>query len=399
MRGKWVVSASALVLLIFTLSSARHLCAGPLDNWTTRNSPVTNNLWGVTYGDGKFIAVGDQGTIISSDNGSNWVIQSSGVSATLRSVTYAAGRFAACGDGGTIIISTNGVDWSVQDSKTSNGLSAITYGNGTYVVVGPGAFSATSPDGSNWTPAGSGLTGDLFGVAYGNGLFISVGSTAARDSGLMFSSTDGASWQQETSRGKSLDAACSGAGTFVVGGTFFSLNQDLLLVSTNGNTWSDKSQGISDSVIYAAGYGNGAFVATFYALMPYGILYSTDGGASWQRVDVSNPNPYSTELTGVAFGADSFVVVGSPCAILQSGILPSAPNAPKLTVSSNGPEGGFKLNISGQAGAVYRIQASTNLVGTNWVDVGTITNAQSQATFTDPGATNFTQRFYRVVSP
>jgi hypothetical protein len=70
------------------------------------------------------------------------------------------------------------------------------------------------------------------------------------------------------------------------------------------------------------------------------------------------------------------------------------PAKPTLTspALSNGQ---FKLLVSGDAGPDYTIQASTNLV--NWVSLSTNNSAVLPFVFTDPSATNFRQRFYRVL--
>src|ERR1051325_3364473 len=45
--------------------------ADPLDTWTQRQSGTQAALWGVTYGGGQFVAVGDSGVILTSSNGSD----------------------------------------------------------------------------------------------------------------------------------------------------------------------------------------------------------------------------------------------------------------------------------------------------------------------------------------
>jgi len=41
--------------------------------WAKRNSGTSNDLYGLTYGNGLFVAVGDNGTIVrSTDNGSSF---------------------------------------------------------------------------------------------------------------------------------------------------------------------------------------------------------------------------------------------------------------------------------------------------------------------------------------
>ena len=55
-----------------------------------------------------------------------------------------------------------------------------------------------------------------------------------------------------------------------------------------------------------------------------------------------------------------------------------------------------QFTVTGQSGQEYIIQASTNLV--NWVDVYTNPDYTAPFNFVDPNATNYTSRFYRVVT-
>jgi uncharacterized repeat protein (TIGR01451 family) len=69
---------------------------------------------------------------------------------------------------------------------------------------------------------------------------------------------------------------------------------------------------------------------------------------------------------------------------------------PQLSASVSGTPGSFQFTITGQSGQEYIIQASTNLV--NWVDVYTNPDYTAPFNFVDPNATNYTSRFYRVVT-
>jgi hypothetical protein len=66
--------------------------------WTLRTSQVNNlDLYGVTYGNELFVAVGKDGTILTSPDGVNWTVQTSPTSNTLYGVTYGDGLFVAVG--------------------------------------------------------------------------------------------------------------------------------------------------------------------------------------------------------------------------------------------------------------------------------------------------------------
>jgi hypothetical protein len=110
--------------------------ADPLDHWHLRNPlPTSNLLYGVTYGNGIFVAVGDIGTIITSPEGEIWTIRNSGTSDHLRGIGFGNNIFVAVGFNGTILTSPNGVTWTKRNSNTREILFSVTYGNGIFVTV------------------------------------------------------------------------------------------------------------------------------------------------------------------------------------------------------------------------------------------------------------------------
>ncbi|MGC8967977.1 MAG: hypothetical protein ACP5JV_06590 [Thermus sp.] len=74
-----------------------------------------------------------------------WIRRDSGSDKNLYGVAYGNGTFVAVGWDGTILTSPDGVNWTARTSGTSNNLNAVTYGNGTFVVVGLGGTILTSP--------------------------------------------------------------------------------------------------------------------------------------------------------------------------------------------------------------------------------------------------------------
>jgi hypothetical protein len=66
-------------------------------NWTARASGTGNQLNGVTYGNGLFVAVGRDGTILTSPDGATWTARTSGTGNSLLGVAYGNGLFVAVG--------------------------------------------------------------------------------------------------------------------------------------------------------------------------------------------------------------------------------------------------------------------------------------------------------------
>jgi alpha-tubulin suppressor-like RCC1 family protein len=61
------------------------------------------------------------------------------------------------------------------------------------------------------------------------------------------------------------------------------------------------------------------------------------------------------------------------------------------------PGGQVQFTVSGVVGDGYRVVASTNL--RDWQTIASITNITGMAEFSDPAATNYSRRFYRLVMP
>ena len=72
--------------------------------WTTRILEG-DSLYGVAYGSGTFVAVGRNGTILTSPDGRSWTARTSGTSNWIEGVSYGNNTFVALGENGTILTS------------------------------------------------------------------------------------------------------------------------------------------------------------------------------------------------------------------------------------------------------------------------------------------------------
>jgi hypothetical protein len=135
----------------------------------------------VAYGNGNYVAVGDDGVIISSTDSATWDVQLSGSLSTLNCVRFLNGEFVSVGANGTILNSTNGVDWSAQSSPVATTLNGVAFGNGRFVACGADGSVLQSTNAIDWediskkVPAGVGLNS----VAYLTGSFWLCGENGA----------------------------------------------------------------------------------------------------------------------------------------------------------------------------------------------------------------------------
>lgn len=145
------------------------LQAGNSASWYLDDYSVTQivpNLFGVhAIAANNIIAVGDNGTIIKSANGTTWTEKVSGVTTTLRAVHASdSTHIYAVGDNGTILFSADGTTWTPMTSGTMNDLYGVWACDTTHVwVVGRGG-TILFWNGTTWTAMNSGTGYDLFAV-------------------------------------------------------------------------------------------------------------------------------------------------------------------------------------------------------------------------------------------
>jgi hypothetical protein len=145
------------------------------------------------------VAVGENGTIMTSEDSLDWRIQESGTSATLRGIAYGNRVFVAVGgdeNGGLILISTNGLNWSVGLSPTYR-FNGIKYADGKFVAVGNAGSVAVSTNATDFLVTQIG-TQDLNAVAFGelyNNAFFSHWVCVGKESAF-YTSPDAFTWTQ-----------------------------------------------------------------------------------------------------------------------------------------------------------------------------------------------------------
>ena len=302
MRNHWKFSlwrnwTAAGAILFGAVFFECALVAGPIDPrlWQDVGLQSRKPLVAVTFAESRFVAVGEQGSILTSENGETWVQQNSGITSDLSGVSQGDNQFVAVGKSGAIVTSPEGKNWTRRNSRVSANLNAVAYGNGLFVAVGDGTV-LTSTDALNWAVRNAGTLVRLSSVAYGNGLFVAVGGTN------ILTSPDGMNWARTSPDPViQLTSTAFGNGTFLVGGYGFTP----VLTSVDGKVWTRWNTPTAGS-LSAVTYGNAQFVAVGRGSL---VLSSRDGVVlTWQATDARQ---YLT-LTGVAYGNGRYVAVGDP---------------------------------------------------------------------------------------
>ncbi|MDR2719129.1 MAG: hypothetical protein LBB89_13825 [Treponema sp.] len=285
---------------------------------------VKEILWWVK--DAQFVVVGLYGYTAHSKDGSEWtepVIIAK--DSRWHGVTYGNGKFVAVGRNtingkGVIAYSEDGIDWTVQ-TVGSSGWNGITCGkdkddNDLFVAVGGDGYNgggriAYSEDGIDWEilTAGNSL-GEWDDVTCGkdkddNDLFVAVGNDNTRligySHGAIAYSTDGINWTEPQKVG-------GGSGGYSVtfhDDKFAAFIADYTAYSEDGINWTTKPiDGWWNSVIYGSD--------KFAAVGSNGAIASSIDGINWTTQTVKG------WWNGVTYGSSKFVAVGSNGAIASS---------------------------------------------------------------------------------
>src|SRR5690606_33448874 len=85
-----------------------------------------------------WVAVGNNGTILTSPDGTTWTSRNSGTTLNLRDVAYDGNLWVAVGWDGTILTSPNGVTWTNRSIETTLDLVGVAYGGGILPGFNPG---------------------------------------------------------------------------------------------------------------------------------------------------------------------------------------------------------------------------------------------------------------------
>lgn len=266
------------------------------ETWTMRSpEPTANTLYSITYGLGRYIAVGSVGVIISSVDASSWVRQYSGTEATLLGVARGGELFTTVGTNGLILTSLDGEQWIQRNSGISTTLFAVAWGNNRFVAVGDSGTILSSADGTTWSTRISGKKYGLRAITFGADLFVAVG-----DSGTALVSSDGIAWsQQDLAVTANLKTVTWGNKMFVAGGILCPV-----LTSMDGLTWLKH-----DSYVFmeTVAWGNNEYVA-----MSDGNYSTSVNAMDWQTTIYESWGDLRFRIYYSVIWADGrFVAVGS----------------------------------------------------------------------------------------
>ena len=323
------------------------------------------------------VAVSYGGTLIaSSTDGNTWTARTPNAMYSGNGVAYGNGLWVAVGNnaGNTSIknvsTSTNGITWSGQNYGGINNISKVAYGknssgNGVWIMCGQTTI-ATSPNGTSWTacPSTGGIT-DVRNVAFGKDgagadLWIAVGYNSQKS--IVRSTDGGNTWAACATNGGIKHTAISaaygkdgaGAGLWVAVGYYGSVGSggNSIAYSSDGNTWYpctdaqvDGFTGQVSGVAYGKdNLGAGLWVIAANAATAGYTIGTSPDGINWTKRLVNAPFS-STSGTSVAYGQDA----------LGNWLWFAGNNGNAFATSTNGTVWTSVTSNGGLASGIFRI--------------------------------------------
>ncbi len=321
------VFATSFMMLTFlmSLSSFTH-AADPLDSWNPRTSGTTDNLHGVTYANGTFVAVGYR-TILTSPDGITWTARSMGPTCStcwLRGVAYGNGSFVAVGHEGVILTSPDGITWTDR-SLGYGSFRAVTFTDGTFFAAGMGGLLLSSPAGDIWSPVPTGTTDELRGISdtvLGVDCWRSA-AIAVGQNGTLLNACN--KWATEPS-GTTADIngvvgtqTCSGAYIWprhIAVGNAGTIQQDVLIGAA---PWTPMMSGTNKNLYGIASYCNRYIAVGDGGTILTHATFSNSTPEQQAKIPwVSRKSGTNSILFAVTYGKSTLVIVGEKGTILQS---------------------------------------------------------------------------------
>jgi len=366
----------------------------PLDHWMRRNLDSSGLLRAVAYGNGRFVAVGDQGVIFTSVDGVAWTPCASGSIQNLWTIAYGKGLFVTAEFPSSsshnrpfdraVLTSTDGTNWArtlPSDFDYILPIRNVIFAQDIFVVAQSDSYTggiASSLDGSHWTNWLITSFEPIMSAAYGNGLFLCAG-------GFTYTSPNGTNWTQKAGptppQPVFFGSAAFGNGVFV-GIGWQNSTHAALFTTTDGAEWTavpkDGPPFFWGAVIFAHD--------TFVIAADQGALLTSTNGSDWV---VRAPGEFADlDFIQLTYGNGTVVAVGINGAILQSDHY-----GPPLVKLSKPAPAQAHLTVSAEKDKLCKIEISPDFA--SWSELYRYTNFDGLLEFDDLSATNALE-FYRV---
>jgi hypothetical protein len=281
--------------------------------WVPVSAAQQNSWRSVTYGNGKFLAVADNGTnrIMTSSNGVSWTAVAAPQQNQWTSIAYGNNTFVSVGySAGTngVMTSIDGDSWSLGTIE-QNYWRSVTYGNNVFVTVtdtGVNRVARSTDNGTTWNTYLVSEPSSWCSVTYGNSLFVAVAYSGTAN--RVMTSPDGQNWAIVQSTGPNSFISQSDWRSVTYGNGLFvavaNNGPNRIMTSSNGTDWTPRTAP-EQNQWFSVTYGDGLFVAV--AQSGTNRIMTSRDGINWNLRTAPEQNVW----TSVTYGNGTFVSVSN----------------------------------------------------------------------------------------
>jgi hypothetical protein len=261
--------------------------------------------------------------------GEDWTQETSPTTAQLNAIARGSQEFLAVGEGGTMLSSPDGLAWAPlafqPQAPSLNG--AFPVGDRYVVAASPGSLVA-STDAFNWTedrlPDSIATLNDVW-VAFDGIYMVGTGGASGTD-GIVVKYQTPTSWSSTTLGANLTPRSITGyPDGFVVAG-----DSGLIFTSTDGATWTNHSLGKTWAVLHRVRYDghSGLLIAVGSA-----VITSPDGIGWTERTPKSSQPLHDVSWTTLTVGAETYALY---CAVGHGGRIITSPDLINWTEQTSG---------------------------------------------------------------
>ncbi len=192
--GEYYVVATNALGSTRSGSAVATIISGEFEQWKLREgNPQQEHLNGIAYGAQTFVAVGDSGRLLQSNDATHWQQHDFGTLADLKGIAFGSGVFVAAGSGGALYLAESPAYWEPIRLDDSINWRNVEYLDGVFWLTGDAGNLARSLNGRDWELVATGSSANLIGLTWGHDGFLLIS-----DSAQYLTSMDGTTWTEQT---------------------------------------------------------------------------------------------------------------------------------------------------------------------------------------------------------
>lgn len=305
--------------------------------WTEVSCIAAQAFEDIIWSNGKFVAVGNKGTIITSNDGSKWVkVKNSGSSVGILSIAWSGERYVAGSCFGSLLISKYGDDWTYVTLPNLNDSTAWVTGvkwvKDRFFAVTDSGEIYSSIDSYHWTKVYNyNLRTIEQGIVSNNNKIVGFGTSNLYDGSktTVLASDNGVNWKKTQINEEFTSITCKND-------AFIALTSSCkILTSSDGIKWQQISRiNIYDSLGQQTIDSSAKIVwnGNQYLIIGNGKEMTSLDGVSWEIKDLSD---VMVVPRSIAWNGSSYVAVGAGASIGSKTVYTNSKAASLTIVGDN----------------------------------------------------------------